>query len=281
MTTTEILPVEQPASAPPTATDDLHPALALLPEAQHDEWDDFVLTCPHGSAFQTAWWYRSWGYSPVVQALRNPKGGIVAGICYAVGNRFGTRAMVRPPCTAGNGPVFAPGGEGNYKQITHAKQMALLAVQSLPKLGFYDLRLRPQDTDVMPYLWNGFDTHTGYTYVIPASEKETWMEGASKTTRKEIRRAIRDVADQGCRIEDNPEPDQMLPLIQDTLAAKNFKVNRLEEQFAAWWAALKTRRGLRLSPARPRRRGHGGGHPDLGPAHRLQRSGRHTDRSAQ
>ena len=215
-------------------------AFEILPESQHGRWDEFVLNCPRGSAFQTTWWYRAWGVSPVVQVLRGDDGGISAGICYAVGRRFGTRATVRPPCTAGNGPVFNPcQEEGRYKENTHAKQMALLAIHSLPKLGFYDLRLRPVDTDVMPYLWNGFDTQVGYTYVIPASQKDDWMEGASKTTRKELRRAIREVAEQGYQIEENPAAADMLPLIQDTINAKDFRIDRLAERFADWWQAIR------------------------------------------
>jgi hypothetical protein len=214
--------------------------LEILPDAQHGQWDEFVLDCPRASAFQTTWWYQAWGFKPIVKVLRNDEGGIVAGICYAVGTRFGTRAMVRPPCTAGNGPVFMPAAaEGRYKEITHAKEMALLAIHSLPKLGFYDLRLRPADTDVMPYLWNGFDTHTGYTYVIPSSQKGRWMEGTSKTTRKELRRATREVEEKGYRIEENPDAAAMLPLIQDTINAKQFKVERLEERFSAWWQAIR------------------------------------------
>jgi hypothetical protein len=237
--TTEAPATETPRPAEKTSPPP-RPAFEILPEPQHAQWDEFVLNCPRGSAFQTTWWYRAWGMSPVVQVLRGDDGSIIAGICYAVGRRFGTLAMVRPPCTAGNGPVFVPAlGEGRYKEITHAKKMAMLAIHSLPPLGFYDLRLRPVDSDVMPYLWNGFDTHTGYTYVIPASQKENWMEEASKTSRKEIRRAVREVAEQGYQIEENPTAAEMLPLIQDTIAAKDFKVERLDERFAAWWQAIK------------------------------------------
>jgi hypothetical protein len=212
----------------------------LLPVEQHPEWDEFVVGCTRGSAFQTTWWYRAWGLEPVVQVLRDEAGALTAGICYATGRRFGTSAMIRPPCTAGNGPVFIPTQtEGNYKELTQAKQMALLAIHSLPPLGFYDLRLRPADTDVMPYLWNGFDTHIGYTYVIPVSHKDNWMEQASKTTRKEMRRATREVTEQGFRIEENPGAADMLPLIQDTIKAKKFEVEKLAERFDEWWQAIR------------------------------------------
>lgn len=225
------------AAAP--GTPDLTHAFTVLPADQHRAWDEFVLAHPNGSAFQATWWYRAWAMEPTVKVLRDSQGQITAGICYATGRRFGTRAMVRPPCTAGNGPVFtAPPNEGHYRTITHAKEMALLAIHSLPQLGFYDIRLRPADTDVMPYLWNGFETQVGYTYVIPLSQKDQWVEAAAKSTRKEIRRALRDVPEQGYRIEENPAASAMLPLIQDTINAKGFRVGKLEQRFAAWWQAV-------------------------------------------
>jgi hypothetical protein len=216
------------------------PFFEHLPPGRHGEWDDFVASSHQGSAFQATWWYRAWGFEPVVQVLQGADQKIEAGICYAVGWRFGTRAIVRPLCTAGNGPVFRPGGgQGRYKELTHAKQMTLLAIQSLPKLGFYDLRLRPADRDLMPYLWNGFETYVGYTYVIPVAEKDHWAEGAAKSTRKELRRAAREVVEQAYRIEENPEARDMLPLIQDTVAAKQARFPQLETKFSAWWQAIR------------------------------------------
>lgn len=215
-------------------------AFETLSATRHAEWDEFVLRTPGGSAFQTTWWYRAWGLEPVVHVLPDAQGGIAAGLCFALGRRFGCRALVRPPCTAGNGPVFTPSEDpGNYARITHAKRMALLALHSLPPLGFYDLRLRPADTDVTPYLWNGFDTSVGYTFVIPAATRDTWMDGASKTSRKELRRALREVGEQGLQIDEDPAAADLLPLIQDTIRAKGFRVDHLAERFAAWWDAIR------------------------------------------
>jgi hypothetical protein len=236
----ESSPAPITARAVEKSADAVERRFARLPDSQYAEWDEFVLNCERGSAFQTIWWYRAWGTEPVVQVLRNSQGEIEAGICYALGRRWGTSAMVRPPCTAGNGPVFLNAkGQGRYKEITHAKQMTLMAIHSLPRLGLYDMRLRPADQDLMPFLWNGFETHVGYTYVIPAAEKDSWMDGAAKSTRKELRRAAREVEEQGYRIEEGPDPAEMLPLIQDTVDFKQFRIERLRERFANWWNALR------------------------------------------
>lgn len=237
-------PARSPAPSAPAKPEPTQPSAELLPAGEHAEWDEFVLSHSRGSAFHTTWWYGTWGLTPEVRVLRGADRRIQAGICYAVGRRFGTRAMIRPPCTPGNGPVFIDTPEtGNYRRITHAKEMAQIVLCSLPRLGFYDLRLRPNDTDVMPYLWNGFDTEVGYTFVIPASARDTWMEGTSKTTRKELRRGARDLVEDGLQIEENPEAPAMLPLILDTIRTKGFRIDRIEERFGAWWQAIR-RSGL-------------------------------------
>ena len=255
-----------PAPASPQEVAIESPHFSFLPAAQHAEWDEFVVTCSRGSVFQTTWWYRAWGFEPVVQILRGKDQKIEAGICYAVGWRFGSRAIVRPPCTAGNGPVFRPaGGQGRYKELTYSKQMTLLAIHSLPKLGFYDLRLRPADRDLMPYLWNGFETYIGYTYVIPATEKDNWAEGAAKSTRKELRRAAREVVEQAYRIEENPKAREMLRNQVCGLVA-----GHPDPEY-----------GLRLPAAGQGWHSHGGRHPDLGPTYGLQRVGRYSRRPAE
>ena len=65
------------------------------------------------------------------------------------------------------------------------------------------------------------------------------MDGASKTTRKELRRASREVSEQGYQIEENPDAADMLPLIQDTINAKEFRIDRLAERFADCWQAIR------------------------------------------
>ena len=130
---------------------------------------------------------------------------IEAGTVLRVGRRFGTRAIVRPPLTPRNGPLFVPENDSTrHRQNTHQKLMLLKVIQSLPKLGLYDFQLRPSDTDTMPFLWNGFDTTVEYTYVIPCADGGGWTKHASKTQQRRLRTAAKEVEQNGFVLEMEP-----------------------------------------------------------------------------
>jgi hypothetical protein len=210
--------------------------LHVLDEGHHGRWDEFVSAQKMGTIFHTAWWYRAWGIEPVVQACIDGQGRIQAGMCYSVGRRFLSRAVVRPPLTPCNGPVYCPAsGAGRHKQNSHAKKMTLMAIHALPRIGVYDFILHPDQCDVMPFLWNGFDSHVAYTYVIPCSERETWQQQASKTQRWQIRKAAKDAAEQGMKIETDAPLDAVLPLLDETADDRHFSLAKCGGKWAAWW----------------------------------------------
>ncbi len=196
----------------------------------------------NGTLFHTTWWLTAWGVNPVVHAVTDEQGKIKAGICFALGRRFGVKAIIRPPLTLHNGPVFAPmTGQGTYRAVTHAKKTMLSAIHGLPKLGMYDFQLRACDFDAMPFLWNGFDVLLSYVYVIPCSVRDVWDKQASKSARKELRRAAAEFSEQHYRIDDNPEPDEMLLMFEETAHVKNFRIRRLQSRFGKWWEAMRAR----------------------------------------
>jgi hypothetical protein len=214
----------------------------VLPPPEHDLWDDFVASRGCGTLFHSAWWYRAWGMEPVVRAMVNDGGGIEGGICYAVGRRFGARAIVRPPMTARNGPLFAPlEGPGRHRRNTHQKKMLLLAIQSLPRLGVYDFMLRPCDADVIPFLWNGFETAVGYTYVLPCAERDAWLNHASKTQRWSVRRAAREAAEEGFAVDERPALDEVVSVLDETAEFKHYSTEQYRRRLSAWWRAVQER----------------------------------------
>jgi hypothetical protein len=217
--------------------------LRTLPASDHARWDEFTAACPEGTIFHTAWWYRAWGMEPIVQVLVDKEGSIQAGLCYGLGRRWGTTAIVRPPMTARNGPVFArPPHASRHRQNTHQKKMLLLAIHSLPRLGMYDFLLCPCDQDVLPFLWNGFDTLVGYTHVLRHSERHTWLQHASKTQRWSLRRAAREASEKGFYIEENPSIEEVMAMLQETADVKNYISDSRRHPMAAWWQAVRDRR---------------------------------------
>jgi hypothetical protein len=211
----------------------------VLAPGEHSRWDQFAASSPQGTIFQTAWWYRAWGLEPIVNVMADKNGNIEGGICYCVGRRLGASAMVRPPMTPCNGPVVSRLPlAARHKENTHVKKMMLMAIHALPRLGVYDIILRSSQADVTPFLWNGFDTYVGYTYVIPCAERETWLQNASKTQRWQIRKAMRDAAEKGFRIESDVPLDAVLPLLKDTADVKQFSLGKCVARLPDWWNAV-------------------------------------------
>lgn len=206
----------------------------------HAAWDDFVNSSCDATIFHSAWWYKAWGYDPIVLVLYDDIGNINAGLCYAVGNRFGTRAMIRPPITPRSGPIFLSCNvKGRFADNSYRKKMMHIALHSLPKLGLYDFLLRPCDVDVMPFLWNGFDTSIGYSYVIPKEETGIWTDNISKSARQGLRRALKELDSGKISIEIDPLIEDMLPLVRDTEEIDGFSVEKREGQIATWWKVVR------------------------------------------
>ncbi len=62
-----------------------------------------------------------------------------------------------------------------HRHASEFKHTLLTTLHGLPRLRMYGLALTYTEMDVVPFLWNGFDTLVEYSYVIPIEEKETWI----------------------------------------------------------------------------------------------------------
>jgi hypothetical protein len=216
--------------------------LRILEPSEFDGWDAFVSTCPQGTIFHTAWWYRAWQMAPVVRALYDKDGQIQAGICYATGRRLGTTGIVRPPWTPRIGPIFRPLTEGGRcTRYTHAKRMLLSVIGSLPKLGLYDFQLGTYSGDLMPFIWNGFDTLVGYTYVLPHAERDGWMQHASKTQQRRLRNIAQRASEENYTLDAAPPFDEVLYLLRETAEFKQFSLSSYLHRMPAWWEAVRER----------------------------------------
>lgn len=218
----------------------------FIPSDDFEAWDEFVYSSVNASIFHTSWWYKAWGYEPRLLVSHGFNGIINAGLCYSVGYRFGTKGIVRPPITPQNGPIFVPNDEkSRYANNSFNKKMMHSALCALPNLGLYDFLLRPCDVDVMPFLWNGFDTLIGYSYVIPKKETGCWVENLTKVVRQDIRRALRQVSSNELILQTNPPMEDILTLVRDTEEIKAFSVEKRKGQIERWWnSVLKKNAGM-------------------------------------
>ncbi len=216
-----------------------------LTDAEHAEWDEFVYGEKNGSIFHTTWWHKAWDAEYRVFARRDRQGRIESGILIHIArfpsfSRFGVKGIRRPPLTPVNGPVFRPcPKQGRCNWYTHEKKELHSSIDALPRVDFYDFGLGRAFRDIMPFLWNGFDTHISYTYVIPFSEAATWQKNISEKTKRKLKAARKEAAETGCRIETDPPFMELKPLFFETGDTKGFSMSRYEAALPKWWAAMK------------------------------------------
>ena len=217
-----------------------------LLESEHGAWDSFVSNAQKGTIFQTAWWHQAWGVKPVIYARKDAGGGIEAGIAVNISRLpnlkapLGIRAVVRPPLTPINGPVFLDCNKtSRSSRYTYFKKELLQTIESLPRLGLYDFGLWGYYEDIMPFLWNGFDTKVAYTYVIPKAEVNSWRGNMSQKSRYELRSASTEAEKMGFRVEaDSPFPD-VKALLVGTARDKGYSMSQYAGQLAPWWSEVK------------------------------------------
>ncbi len=102
----------------------------------------------------------------------------------------------------------------------------------------YDYIMPPEVTDVMPFLWNGFDTLVGYTYQVPVTEAQQWASSMSSSHRRDLRKAWDLIEQTGGRIEQTSEFDEAYELFSDTFETKEFKLRSNRESLERWWQSV-------------------------------------------
>lgn len=130
-------------------------------------------------------------------------------------------------------------------QFLQFKKEFFTAINSCPKMGFYEFTLTPGIIDVMPFIWSEFDTQVGYTYVIPWSESVDWQGNISRQFRKKLIRARKEMQNYGCNIEMDVSFEQAHFLFCETANAKGFSLS-LEKRMPYWWNIVQKRQAGRI-----------------------------------
>ncbi|HEY3347019.1 MAG TPA: GNAT family N-acetyltransferase [Nitrospirota bacterium] len=222
--------------------------MEAVEEHEHDAWDDFVSRRKDATVFQTAWWHKAWGADVKVLAKKGTDGRIEGGMALHLSKfpkkagAFGTLGLRRPPLTHVNGPVIAECGKtARSARFTHYKRELAEAVASLPVLGFYDISLGRYCPDAMPFIWNGFETGIGYTYVVPAGGIEGWWKEMSDKTRRAVKDARKKAAELGCTMDTDPPFSEVLPLLEETTEVKRFTLGGEKKRLVTWWDAVRSK----------------------------------------
>ncbi len=211
----------------------------VLAEAQYAQWDAFVLKAKGGTIFHTSWFLRGWTEDLRIIVLRDAQGQIEAGIPLTEFRFLGTKAARRPPWTAYNGPLVASSSKGHaVGRASDEKGLMLRLLAQSPELGMYDYILHPAYTDVMPFLWNGFDTNVGYTYQIPPSAVEQWQRAMASSHRRDLRKAHDMLKELGGNVETTMDLEEFFPLLDNTFNTKKYEIQADRSTVCRWWKAV-------------------------------------------
>lgn len=212
----------------------------VLKEDQYAEWDAFVREAKGGTIFHLSWFLRPLTRELQIHVLRSEDGKIEAGQVIAPTRFLGTRASRRPSGIPYSGPLVLPSQEPNLaERNTEEKRRMLRLLAESPPLGMYDYVLPPEWTDMMPFIWNGFDVSVYYTYQIPPAPAEQWQEAMSKNHWKNLRRARNAMKELDGKIEVNGDVREFFGMMMDLSHTDQFHVTFNAEQFVHWWNRLR------------------------------------------
>jgi Acetyltransferase (GNAT) domain len=219
-----------------------------LNKTEFDAWDQFIAGKRCATIFHAAWWHKAWGQELEIYVRRGKNGEIEAGLPMCISRtpaflrELGMSRITRPPLTMINGPVFSDCAKhSRCSKYSHEKKEFLAAINSMPRVDFYDFGIWRHYNDLMPFLWNGFETNVIYTYVVPANEPDGWRKDMSENTRRALQSAHREAGLKGCRIEVNPPFEEADRLFRETQRLKSFSTDGYSDRMTGWWDEVKAR----------------------------------------
>jgi len=211
----------------------------ILSENQYGEWDDFVREAKGGTIFHTTLYLRPLAKELQVHVLRDDDGRIQAGMAVTPSRFLGTRAARRPFAVAYNGPLVREDESLSLVDRNSAeKKLVLALLAQSPAMGMYDYILPPEYTDVMPFLWNGFESSIGYTYQIAPAPAEQLEAEMSKNHRKNLRRARKKIKEINGTIETNGDPAEFHEMLRELAMEDEFRLGCDERTFVPWLKSL-------------------------------------------
>jgi hypothetical protein len=119
-------------------------------------------------------------------------GRIVAALPYVIKSRAGLRVVSVPPLTPWLGPWIAL-EPGKYEtRLAREHVMLRRLISQLPRADVAVIPAAPEQTNLLPFYWEGFDLRVGYTYRIPldGSLDAIW-QSIKQRTRNAIRKSAR------------------------------------------------------------------------------------------
>ena len=192
-----------------------------LSEEEFSLWDDFVDDSPRGTLFHKSFWLKASGRRFVIYGYF--KGGtLFAGIPLAYRKMFGIKIATHPPLAPYLGPIFRSQEAKYVNRISEEKEISRQIAKRLKKELFALFVTPPGETDLQPFLWEGFSVGVKYTYIINLNNslEDIWKSMNDKR-RNNIRKAERD----GINIIPSDDFDLCFSLVEKTFAKQDMKTD--------------------------------------------------------
>lgn len=146
------------------------------------------------SIFEEPWWLDATSPGRWDAVEIEESGRVIARLPFVVKKRFGLRMLVQPVLTQTLGPWVEPAEGPQSDQLAREKDLHFKLIERLPKHDVFRQNFHSNVTNWLPFHWQGFSQTTRYSYVLGnIGDTEATFKRMSKSTRKQIRRAQREV----------------------------------------------------------------------------------------
>jgi hypothetical protein len=139
-------------------------------------------------------------------------GRIVARLPYVIKKRPGLKVLSVPPVTPWLGPWLAPCPGKYHTQLARQHELMRKLIDQLPRTDAAFIPAAPEQTNLLPFHWQGFELKFGYTYRISLDRpiNDIW-QNTRQTTRNAVRKAA-----QNLLVAPSDDVDKIVHLIAGT-----------------------------------------------------------------
>ena len=173
----------------------IKPATELAPadtEVLLSNKDEYRKLCEIESSipiFSRDWWLDATaGPDGWDVALVKTNDRIIGAMPYATGLRFGMKVINQPALTPRLGPWLLPGEGKTGTKLANEQKIMQSLIHQLPPFDHFTQTWNTDQTNWLPFYWNGFNQTTQYTYVLPqlddADALWSGLDGAIRTVCK-------------------------------------------------------------------------------------------------
>ncbi len=194
-----------------------------LDEGSFQLWDGFVAGAPHGTLFHSTAWLRRIRDEVQVLVVRDGEGSILVGAALVRTSRLGLSGFHIPTSTPRFGPLVGalPSTTPAGRLSDYVHLLGLL-LDGLPRCGHYDFKLPPEETNVLPYLWRGYEASVAYTHVVTGT-LDSFRAGLHRKQRSELGKLLEREQAGDVVVGHSPDLDRFLPLLEATAERGGFR----------------------------------------------------------